>query len=93
MAQESVTDYLDQIFRNRRYCSECGAMTPILSNEDFLSAHKYASQRAAKFDMCECCLKVYDLMPLRKMKIVETYGLAIVHEDALKKMIKCTKSL
>jgi len=30
MAKESVEDYLRQIFNDRRYCSECGAMTPIL---------------------------------------------------------------
>ena len=86
MAQELVTDYLDQIFRDRRYCSECGAMTPILHPNIPLSWWGVPME-----ETCEICKIPYG-PGLRKLKIKETYGMAIINEGAVEKMIKVVKS-
>ena len=52
--EESVGNYLDQIFKDRRYCPQCEAMTPILNHEVVLSGYPNS--------MCECCGTVYDSM-------------------------------
>lgn len=82
MARETVTDYVNQIFRDRRYCSNCGAMTPVvgLGHDPQDNARHY----------CEICGQPYKPSPLRNLVIKEEYGLAIINEGV---PIKITKGL
>jgi hypothetical protein len=79
MARETVTDYLDQIFIGRRYCSECGAMTPAVC---IPSKHKPYERF-----YCELCDCEYGIPPLRPFKISETYGMAIINEGQSIKVV------
>lgn len=80
MAQESVTDYLDQIFKDRRYCSECGAMTPAVG-----LGHHPDDDARYYCDLCKC---EYGVPPLKPFKISETYGMAIINEGQSIKVVK-----
>ena len=88
MAQESIEKYLKQIFGNRRYCSHCGAMTPVLGPQDIdVSASGISMQLSPT---CECCGEAYDqLFPA--LKIQETYGIAIFNESQSIKVVKSMK--
>jgi len=62
MHEESVDDYLEKIFGNRRWCPDCGAMTPALGN--------------GVLAFCECCRRAYDFPYLRDPKNPSYLGLS-----------------
>ena len=85
MAKDTVTDCLEQVFNGRRYCPNCGAMTPIYIRDPS------AANAGHDVDVCDKCMRCYDPIPFQRMKIKETYGIAIVDQDAIDKMVKVVK--
>ena len=83
MAQESIDNYLSQLFKGRRYCPTCRAMTPVLQPSP-PKPGAVATSGLYMEDTCECCRRSYKLTPLSKLRIQETYGMAIFSDQATK---------
>ena len=81
MAQKTIDNYLNQIFKDRRYCFSCEAMTPILANS-LIQSGLYLTL------VCDICKRGYKPIPLHKLQIQEKYGMAIFNCNATIKVVK-----